>query len=64
MRTSPAHGYALNKRTAIAALLALTPVDIEMVLMASLAAFTILIIAEGRTAIGYPSGNYLIHTFP
>ena len=64
MRTSPAHSYALNNRTAIAALLALAPIDIEMFLMASLTAFTILIIPEGRTAIGNPSGNYLIHAFP
>ena len=64
MRTTPAHGYALNNRAAIAALLALAPIDIEMFLMAALAALTILIIAEGRTAIGNTIGNYLIHTFP
>ena len=64
MRTSPAHGYALNNRTAIAALLALASVDIEMFLMAALATFTILVITEGRTAIGNPIGNYLIHAFP
>ena len=64
MRTSPAHSYALNNRTAIAALLALAPIDIEMVLMAALTALTILVITEGRTAIGNTIRNHLIHTFP
>ena len=64
MRTTPAHGYALNNRTAIVALLALASVDIEMFLMAPLTAFTILIITESRTTIGNPIGNYLIDTFP
>jgi hypothetical protein len=64
MRTTPAHGYALNNRTAIAALLALAPVDIEMFLMAALAALTILVITEGRAAIGNTIGDYLVHTYP
>ena len=64
MRTSAANNYAFNRRLAIAAGFSLAGIDIKMFLMAALAAFPILIVTEGRTAIFDACSNHLIDTFP
>ena len=68
MRTTPAHGYALNNRTAIAALLALASVDIEMFLMAALAAAPVMADEDfggiGVTIYQVPAGVYVAEVIP
>jgi len=51
MGSPPPHGYLFDWRTTFAAGLSLSIVDKEMLLMTSLSALTILIIAEGGAAI-------------
>ena len=64
MSASAANNYAFNQCLTIAAGFSLAGIDIEMVLMAALATFPILIVAEGRAAIFDACGNHLIDTFP